>query len=98
MAMILKDDEKLTEIAKNIFGDIAVKAFYSTEFYGHLKEEQMLKYIDDDINESTHSDNVIDIDEKTIVVEFSNGKKVAFFSSEWGSIESVHEHQVIRII
>lgn len=93
---ILKEVESVTKIAKNIFGDIVHKVYFSSEFYG--SEDETISRIDRDINSGFNRDDCIDQDCKTIVIEFVNGKKVVFSNSEWGSMEAFNDSEVKKYV
>lgn len=79
----LRLDPKLTEMAKNIFGDDMIdSAYVSIEGSGIASDEldeEMYKKIDEHI----------DIDYKKIVLKLRNGRMVLIYTSEWGNIEQL---------
>ncbi len=95
---ILKEVEKVTAIAKNIFGDIVEKVYYAMAYYETMDEQASISHFNYEIENSFHTANSIDQDCMTIVIEFTNGKKVVFSNSEWGSMESFHSDEIEKFI
>lgn len=85
---LLLESEKLTQIAKNIFGDIVNKVYYHDDYYFDDKieytKEDMPRYLK--IIESESSSDSLCVDSTEVVIEFTNGKCVIVNTSEWGSI------------
>lgn len=84
---MLKEVEAVTKIAKNIFGDIVHKVYYAESHYANVEEAETIARIDREISSSFHTENCIDQDGRTIVIEFINGRSVVFSNSEWGGME-----------
>jgi hypothetical protein len=84
---MLKEVEAVTKIAKNIFGDIVHKVYYAESHYSTVEEAETIARIDREIASSFHTENSIDQDGRTIVIEFVNGRSVVFSNSEWGAME-----------
>ena len=83
-------DEKLTLMAREIFGnDIVDKGYVVKE--GHRFESMsefkvcIKKYL------QTSLSDTINIGSKNIMIRFKNGKEVFFRSSEWGCIRAFNE-------
>lgn len=73
--------QEVTTIAKRIFGDIVANAWVVlTDDSSDVQEE---------IKHLRHEKTVIDASsaQGLVIIEFSNGKRVQFYTSEWGSIE-----------
>lgn len=86
-------NEKLTEIAKNIFGEDIVDSAYVTTWDLMSPKGEIIKRIEKESEHYSDSNpdckpNEIDTDSKEIVVTFKNGKSVEFSSSEWGAVRS----------
>jgi len=97
-AYILKEVEAVTTIAKNIFGDIVHKVYYAEVHYDHREESQTISMIDRQITSACNSEKSIDQDAKTIIIEFTNGRKVVFSNSEWGSMEAFSDDEYKKIV
>ena len=95
---ILKENKSVTEIAKNIFGDIVCKVYYAGVHYGSIEEERVISTIDNEIKTAFNSDTSIDQDGRTIIIEFVNGRKVIFSNSEWGSMEIFNDSEINKIV
>jgi len=95
---ILKEVESVTQIAKNIFGDIVEKVYYAEIAYAFIAESETIERIDNQIESASNQENSIDQDCKTVVIEFVNGRKVIFSNSEWGCMESLSNEDVKKII
>jgi|GEM_PF-6731302 len=67
----------VTDSAKNIFGNIVKAAYF---------EDKDIKYITMENNVSATIGEIKILDNKFLVIEFNNGKKVTISSSECGSI------------
>lgn len=85
---LLLESEKLTQIAKNIFGDIVNKVYYHDDYYDRIKctKEDMIRYMQ--IIENESDDDLLCVDSTEVVIEFTNGKCVIVNTSEWGSISA----------
>lgn len=85
---LLLESEKLTQIAKNIFGDIVNKVYYHDDYYHEdfleSTKAEMSRYLSGLEDEST--DTSISIDFNEIVIDFTNGKRVIFSASDFGDI------------
>ncbi|ANM46567.1 hypothetical protein BI036_gp265 [Morganella phage vB_MmoM_MP1] len=85
---LLLESEKLTQFAKNIFGDIVNKVYYHDDIF----DDNRIEYIKEDmprylkIIENESDDDSLCVDSTEIVIEFINGKCVIVNTSEWGSI------------
>ena len=88
---MLKEVDNVTQIAKNIFGDIVHKVYYAELHYSSVDEATSVARIDSEIAKSSHTEKSIDQDGRNIVIEFVNGRKVFFSNSEWGSMEKFDE-------
>lgn len=96
---ILKEVDKVTEIAKNIFGDIVSKVYYATCYYEHLGDKNRDDdYFDYLIKHSFNSETSIEQDGKDIIIEFTNGRKVIFSNSEWGAMDAFSDNEVQKVI
>ncbi len=95
---ILKEAESVASVAKNIFGDIVNKVYYAELHYDFRDEEKTIASIDYKINHSFNDNKSIDQDDKTIIIEFVNGKRVIFFNSEWGSMEAFNSSEIKKIV
>lgn len=83
--------EKLTNIARNIFGDI-IEAVYSAYYDKHnkLQVEKMLDTYE-------HTNTSIECDTLTIVMHFKNGNIVSFTNSEWGQISKIDKLNIEKL-
>ena len=95
---ILKEVSDVTEIAKNIFGDIVHKVYYAYWLNETVPEEYTISIIDRAIKASFHNENSIDQDGKTIIIEFFNGNHVIFSNSEWGSMEKFNISEIKKYV
>ena len=95
---ILKEVESVTEIAKNIFGDIVNKVYYAELHYDFRDEAIAIASIEYKIKHSFNDDKSINQDDKTIIIEFVNGKRVIFSNSEWGSMEAFNSSEIKKIV
>ena len=84
MIYTYKETTELTNIAKNIFGDIVESV--SIEYYDEDALEHQISKI---IEQST--EQTLQYDSQTIMIKFINGKSVIFTNSEWGSINTYIE-------
>ena len=78
-------DPKLTEMAKNLFGDELIKAAFVAALHFPLSSQEETE---DRLDKAMYKEVTTDIDGlgKHIMIEFCNGKKVDFSSSEWFTI------------
>lgn len=85
---LLLESEKLTQIAKNIFGDIVNKVYYHDDYYFddriEYTKESMIRFLS--TIEFASDNNSICADYIEVVIEFTNGKCVMFNTSDWGHI------------
>lgn len=95
---ILKEVSDATKIAKNIFGNIVNKVYYAYWINDTVTEEYTISMIDRAIKASFNSENSIDQDDKTIIIEFVNGNHVIFSNSEWGSMEKFNISDVKKYV
>lgn len=77
--------KKLTEIARNIFGEDIIDGVY-VEYFDKKDIQNIKKDIE---SKNKNSENFISCDNKTVVVKFKNGNLISFTNSEWGSIAKV---------
>lgn len=94
---ILKEVKKVTEIAKNIFGDIVAKVYYAERDYSD-DYNRVVNSINHSIETAFNCEESIEQDGKDIVIEFTNGRKVMFSNSEWGCMESFYDSDIKKII
>ena len=83
----VRKDKKLTELAKEIFGDIVNMAYITTYDFNGDKDEITSRLDDEKFSDSSGGN--INYDAKTIWIKFTNGKIVEFHNSEWASISAV---------
>lgn len=85
MKYLMKQDARLTEAARNVFGDI-VSCAYSC--YPHFRDGRPRKadYASVEMYKGTVSE--IDNGALDICIEFTNGRKVLFTNSEWGTMHA----------
>ena len=83
----IRKDEKLTKLAKKIFGDIVSVAYITT--YDFNGDKDAIKSRLDIERFSDCSGGYINYDAKTIWIKFTNSKIVEFHNSEWASISAV---------
>jgi hypothetical protein len=82
----------ITTTARNIFGNIVRGAYQVISEYNELNEtrenwKQLCKNMSVNVSE-----NYIEVDnENHVIIEFTNGNIVEFFSSEWGHITKSDE-------
>lgn len=94
----LKESDKLTEYAKNIFGDIVNKVYLAVDIFDTsvsvISENQVIEDLAYNLKntELDSDENTIAIDATNIVIEFTNGKSVSMYTSELGSIESYQKN------
>lgn len=85
---LLLESEKLTKIAKNIFGDIIDKVYFHDDYYHEdfreSTEAEIPRHLAGLEIEST--DTSLSIDFNEIVIDFTNGKRVMFSASDFGDI------------
>lgn len=62
----------ITEAARRIFGDIVSSATQRLG-YGYM--------------DNAAEDGTIDLKYGEVLIEFTNGKRVSFYTSEWGAIQ-----------
>lgn len=93
---IIKESELLTKKAKQIFGDVVEKAYFS-QYVWKSKEW----CIEEDYNEEFKRmeeelgvKSEIDIDQAEIIIKFTSGL-VSFSSSEWGVIKKVKSSEYL---
>lgn len=101
---VLKEVGKVTEIAKNIFGNIVSKVYYADyyqdyqDYQDYEGRENIVEKMDYLIKNSFNTEESIEQDGKNIVIEFTNGRKVLFSNSEWGSMESFSDSEIKEVI
>ncbi|HUU87247.1 MAG TPA: hypothetical protein VMX17_05795 [Candidatus Glassbacteria bacterium] len=86
----VRENAGLLRKVKTIFGeDIVRNAWFIN--YTASRPDLAEKYLDEmEVEEAKNPDeSLIHIDAIEVVIEFSNGNKVQFETSEWGSISSV---------
>ena len=83
--------------AKNVFGDLVVKAFLVGYDHPHYTAEQNearrakeIKLLSDILAQDDRDNNHLSYDYMTIRMEFCNGHVVDFTNSEWASMTRVH--------
>lgn len=81
-------DDNLLNTARTVFGDgLILRAWVTTwriDGMSELEDIEKRYY-------SSDNDNQLDLDAKDIILEFSNGRKVLFTNSEWGSAEQIED-------
>lgn len=86
MRYLAKKDEVLETAAKRVFGDIVVSAYSCGIYFQDRKPNRSLysaiKMYKDESPEINNGS-------KDICIEFTNGRKVLFTNSEWGSMVGV---------
>jgi len=88
--LVIKKNEHLTKAAKNVFGEDIVKQAYIcfTDFY-----ECEFFDIDEKISENelynSEVRDYLSTSSEYICIEFVNGKKIVFNSSEWYKIYNI---------
>lgn len=98
MRYILKEVDKVTEIAKNIFGDIVSKVYYADYYQDYEGQKNIVESMDYSIKNAFNTEESIEQDGRNIVIEFINGRKVLFSNSEWGSMESFYDSEIKEVI
>ena len=78
----------VTKIAKNIFGDVKKSYLILDAYYKGEPIEDWKKNIKEQYSSIKDSDMGLEVDAKTLYVEFVNGKVASFTTSEWGSVHS----------
>lgn len=92
--ILIKHDEKLTLLAQGLFGKDLVKRAYFTHYdvsglFGSTRQDmvnELLKKVV--VNDGDNGEIILRHDNETIVIEFTNGHKVSFGNSEWGSMDT----------
>ena len=92
MKYIMKSDSRLTEAAKNTFGDVASIAYCC---YPHLRDGSPCNEDYSNIKAYAGPVNKINNGAIDICIEFTNGKIVMFTNSEWGTMRSLHNGDLI---
>jgi hypothetical protein len=85
MTAFLKYNEKLTKYIKEEFGeDFIDKAFFMCDFEG-CKSHVVERLIE--ITELFESSKDNNLDGRSIVILFKNGRYIVIWNSEWGGVE-----------
>ena len=95
---ILREEKDLLKIAKNLFGDIVQSVYYAYWYDKNVNIKEYTERFDMYEKQSSNNDLTIDQDDKTIIIYFTNGKKVIFSNSEWGAMEAFNQEEVKEII
>lgn len=85
----IRKDKKLTELAKEIFGDIVVTAYVTTYVYDCSNDDVMDRLDSEGFNNAI--DEYIDYGAQKILIKFTNGNIVEFENSEWATIDIAND-------
>ena len=86
--IILKQDDKLLEKVKFIFGeDIVINAYFTTWKTDDCTEEDVSHRLEEAESHIYLDGNYLSMDNQEIIIEFYNQRKISFGNSEWGGIE-----------
>lgn len=85
MKYLMKPDARLTEAARNVFGDIVSRAYSCCL---HFRDDHPRKA--DYAKVEMYNGPVSKIDNGTldICIEFTNSRRVLFTNSEWGTMQA----------
>lgn len=89
----VKYNKNMTSVAKSIFGNIVKKAYNVIEMASYRNENDYVEYFNQKKKESFQKD-LIDFDGEKVLIEFENGKKVMFSSSEWAYMNKVTDEEI----
>lgn len=82
----------VTSNAKNIFGNIVKKAIVVVDEYDEMKgSESEWRNLVKGVRYDVGTENVLSVDSSVAYITFTNGKRVKFYSSEWGTIRETNE-------
>lgn len=84
MRYLMREDTRLSTVAKNVYGDIVDTAYIGTLYYKD-SDPTPTDYDTIDSYAGTETDQISN-DKLMIVIQFTNGRKVLITNSEWGSI------------
>jgi len=80
---------KIYRVARNMFGDVVISAYIESCDKTELQNlSNKYKSLKDD-------DEILSYDSDTIILEFKNGNKVRFSSSEWSSISKCNDFNCV---
>lgn len=99
--LIMRASDTLTDVAKNIFGDIVKTAYFSQYMSGDTSSkffDNTVYAMDDAINQIDSNQMGIDlIDGVNVIIEFTNGVKVEFSTTEFGDISKPQNLEEIHL-
>ena len=91
---MIKKDEQLTEKVKRFFGEGIVENVYQVEVLNedencedHDHRDFLLKHLDRKIENFSNINDVVMLQNESIIVDFSSGKSVMFSSGFFGSYD-----------
>lgn len=88
----IRHSERLTTIAKKIFGEFVLSVFFITEDYDEMYGGKPAQPIDrlnliESNSERDGSEECLIFDDCNIGIKFNNDNIIVLGSSEWGSVE-----------
>lgn len=91
----IRYDTELTEVAKDIFGDIVDKA-YITTWAEYSDKDEVISRLDSN-RFIKNEDGSISYDAETIWIKFTNGRLIEFQNSEWAYIRLVNMNEAYEV-
>jgi hypothetical protein len=88
---VYKKDYSLLLLAEEVFGDDIVKnAYVSTWIFKSDNDSEVTNRLSEESNYfSSNAEYGLGMDSSNIVIEFKNGRKILFTSSEWTDIKDI---------
>lgn len=91
MEFKFRKSKNLEAQAKNTFGDIVKSAYFCSSYPNYDGNDDIIQELDY-FEKSCHDYyDMIDLDGRTIIIEFINNRKVVFSASEWGNIQDIDD-------
>lgn len=87
MNYVMKKDRKLKQAAKKIFGPIVKNAWIATYAFSDDSKSTQRDTIKNISCGIIDKDGTIETGAGRVAIEFTTGKKVMFWGSEWGGIK-----------
>ena len=78
----------VTDLTKELFGDVVKKVEISDYFYGYTEDEiiEKTERLIEKQKKSIQDDLGINFDAENMLITFVNGKQIEIWNSEWGGI------------
>lgn len=91
MEFKFRKSRNLEAQAKNTFGNIVESAYFCSSYPDYDGNDNIINELDNFEKSCYDYYDMIDLDGRTIIIEFTNGRKIVFNASEWGNIQNLDE-------